>query len=361
MSNRVGIVSRVTAWFQREDWLIAPAMIRIGLGLVLLSMYTLHYRYRAFLWGPDGFISHEMFVVQQYEAGAFSLYELYASRWWFETVFHVGLFISVLWWLGLHTRITGILTYLFALSLWERNPHVLDGGDNILVLVLFFLMFARVDRHFALRAAGPRFPRPPWIPGPPRLPDSWRRRIHDVGTILHNAALVAIVAQVSVLYLTSALFKVQGEMWQNGTALYYILRVQEFTWPGISEHLYQNAFIVTAMTYATVLEQLAYPFMLLNRWTKLLSVFVVINMHVGIGLLMGLASFSTMMITLQAAPFRDDEFRVVGGWLRALAAGIRARLARVGVRRAVRAWAHHARFARRRPRTTGNTLGDRRL
>src|SRR5688500_5244575 len=140
----------VVAWFTREDRLVAASVLRVGLGAVLLSMYLLHYPFRDFIWGPDAFVSYEMFTRTLGETRGFSLYALSDSPRVFELVFHCGILVTLLWFLGVCTRITGILTYVFAFSLWARNGYVLDGGDNILILVLFFLCFARTGRHLSV-------------------------------------------------------------------------------------------------------------------------------------------------------------------------------------------------------------------
>jgi predicted DCC family thiol-disulfide oxidoreductase YuxK len=321
-------LDKVVAWFNSEDRLVAASVLRVGLGTVLASLYLLHYPFRHFIWGPEAFVSHEMFTELTRDLGTHSLYALSDSVLGFELIFHAGLIVTLLWLTGFWTRITGVLAYVFAFSLWERNGFVLDGGDNILIICLFFLMLARTDRYLSWGSAERRRR---WAARQASVAtNGWaraRQRIYEIGTVLHNGALVAVVIQVCFLYLTSALYKVQGEMWQSGVALYYVLRVQEFTWPGVADYVYQSAILITAFTYLTVLEQVAYPFMLLNRYTKRLSVFVVVQMHLGIALLMGLFSFSTVMITLQAAAFRDSEILGAVGWIRSLPGRVATRFA----------------------------------
>jgi hypothetical protein len=298
----------VVRWFATEHRMIAASAIRVGLGVVLLSLYLLHYPYRHFLWGPEAFLPYALFAELNAVSESWSVYRFARTPLAFELIFHAGLAVTLLWVAGLWTRITGLLTYVFAFSLWERNGFILDGGDNILIIVLFYLLLCRTDAHFSLARALRGGDRPVMS----RAPRWWT----PLPTILHNAGMVAIVLQVGVLYLTSGLMKVQGEMWQSGVALYYILRVDEFTLPGVAEHVYQNMWLIVALTYVTVLEQVSYPFMLLNKWTKRLSVFIVVQMHLGIALVMGLITFSTVMITLQAAAFNDDELRGAARWVK---------------------------------------------
>ena len=316
---------RVLDWFMREDRLIAAAILRVGFGVLLLALYLLHYEQRYYLWGPEGLLPHAEFARELRGAASYSLYVWADTPWRFELVFHTGLLVTVLWTLGVLTRPMGVVTYAFAFSLWQRNGYILDGGDNILILCLLFLLAARSDRHLTL---GPwlralvrrRVARRTGSPVPAGPEPRTRGVLYTLGTILHNGAMAGIIAQVSVLYLTSALNKVQGQMWQDGVALYYVMRVQEFTWPGVSELVYRNGLVIVLLTYATVFEQLSYPFMLLHRVAKRISVFIVVQMHLGIAVFMGLVSFSAVMITLQAPAFTDAEFRAALSHIRAAGA-----------------------------------------
>ncbi len=114
-------------------------------------------------------------------------------------------------------------------------------------------------------------------------------------TVAHNAALAACMLQLCVLYMGSALFKIQGEKWQEGTAVYYITRVAEYNaWPEISGLLALSPLAITAATYLTVFAQLSFPFTLLRAWSRHLVLFVLVGMHLGIGVLMGLPIFSAL-------------------------------------------------------------------
>jgi hypothetical protein len=297
----------------RRRSLIGAAVMRVSLGLVCLSFYVLHYVDRWLLYGPDAVWSWTNFQSALREGGGFSLYEIADTDVWFTFVFHAGLLVTLLFILGWRTRLIVPLQWVFMWSLFQRNPVLLDGGDNLLIIVLAYLM--------AVDCSG-------------RRPSGTARRgafsqdgaVGRSVTLLHNVALLAIITQVCVLYLTSALYKIQGELWQNGTALYYIMRVQDFTLPGVSELFYRDPFFVTAATYATVLFQLAFPFLLLHRWTRAAALAGAVAMHGGIALLMGLVTFSWVMITVEVPLLGDQRLETIGGWLRQRASSLRRRL-----------------------------------
>ncbi|MFF9346728.1 HTTM domain-containing protein [Streptomyces sp. NPDC014734] len=118
-----------------------------------------------------------------------------------------------------------------------------------------------------------------------------------VANLVHNVTLVVIMAEVCVIYATAGWYKIQGSRWQDGTALYYPLKLDYFTpWPALSDILASNGVMVMLLTYGTVIVQVAFPFTLLNRRVKNILIVVMICEHAGIALLLGLPFFSMAMI-----------------------------------------------------------------
>ncbi|WP_279401837.1 HTTM domain-containing protein [Piscibacillus salipiscarius] len=208
---------------------------------------------------------------------------------YFNILFYSGIVIALLFTLGVHTRITGVLNFIFVWSLYERNPFVLDGGNNILIICLFFLMFANVGAYFTLFKT--------------------KRNKNRYIAALHNTSIIACIIQVAILYSFSGIFKAQGDMWFNGVALYYILQVSEFTLPGIAEYIYSNPIMLTIGTYSTVIFQIAFPFLILNKTTKWVMISILVMFHLGIAIVMGLVSFGLTMICLDLLLFNDKFYK----------------------------------------------------
>jgi hypothetical protein len=129
-------------------------------------------------------------------------------------------------------------------------------------------------------------------------PRSQTRILLDViANLAHNATLVVIMAEVCLIYATAGWYKIQGSRWQDGTALYYPLKLDYFTpWPALSDILASNGVMVMLITYGTVVVQVAFPFTLFNRRVKNVLIVVMICEHAGIALLLGLPFFSMAMI-----------------------------------------------------------------
>ena len=307
------------------DWMSATrhgtrtmSIVRIGFGAITTLFLLVNMPVRDRIWGPDASYTWDLFAQTSLEAGQPSLFLLSAGSLWSDALYLALLAVSILFTLGWGGRATTIAFYVLLWSLQVRNPLATNGGDNLLRILLVYMMFAQVTAHYSLDALRAR--RRSERGTPPR-------RKSMSGTVLHNAALIACVAQVCVLYFTSGMYKIQGEMWQNGTALYYILRTAEYnSWPEITAMIYQWPAVVVGATYAAVLVQVFLPFVLLNRTLKAFLLPAVMGMHIAIGVLMGLPFFSATMLIADLFLVGDRDLRALRVRLRVLRMAVRRRL-----------------------------------
>ncbi|MEU4492736.1 HTTM domain-containing protein [Streptomyces sp. NPDC023998] len=155
-------------------------------------------------------------------------------------------------------------------------------------------------------------------------PHSEPRALLDIlANLAHNAALLVIMAEVCLIYATAGWYKIQGSRWQDGTALYYPLKLDYFTpWPALSDLLASGGVMVMILTYGTVIVQVAFPFTLFNRRVKNVLLGAMMLEHAAIAVLLGLPFFSLAMIAADAV-FLPTAFLV---WLGGRVARGRGRL-----------------------------------
>lgn len=132
-----------------------------------------------------------------------------------------------------------------------------------------------------------------------------------LSAVIHNLSVLAVVVQLCCIYFFTGLYKVMGDMWQTGVAMYYVSRVHWFTWPGVSEVIYQNEYFVVLLTYGTVVFELAFPFLLFNRYARWGAIVAGFTFHAGIAVLMGLLGFSWVMLSLYFLLLTDTEYRTI--------------------------------------------------
>jgi predicted DCC family thiol-disulfide oxidoreductase YuxK len=163
-----------------------------------------------------------------------------------------------------------------------------DGGDNIMRIAMLFMVGL--------------------------LGDDEKESAGSVAVWIHNLCCVCIIAQLIILYTTSGLAKANGARWFNGTALFTISQVEWFSHPAFRS-LLRNAFVVTVASYATVLYQVWCPMAIFSPF-RIVWLGIGAFMHIGIGLTMGLWTFSVAMISLEMFLVRDHEYRSAFEWLK---------------------------------------------
>ncbi|MDX3388189.1 HTTM domain-containing protein [Streptomyces niveiscabiei] len=275
----------IDSWSTHPRSVIGASGMRVLLGFVGFMFYASQYGDRHYLFGPDAVLPWRDFIEQLKQSGTFSLYALSRSGTWFEIVFHVGALLAIAVTLGIGGRLVLAGHWVFLWSIFQRQHALLDGGDNLAYVVIPMLLLTRCyDRFSISTGVARRFSE--------RIPET----VRSLAIPLHNLGVLAIAAQIILVYVTSGLYKVQGRLWQDGTALFYILRVPEFTYPEISNLIYENDTLVVAGTYATTLFMVYFPMGVLvpalRPWTALAS----IGFHLSIAILMGLTSFALTMV-----------------------------------------------------------------
>jgi hypothetical protein len=146
-----------------------------------------------------------------------------------------------------------------------------------------------------------------YAPGEPRT-------VLDImANIVHNGAMLVIAAEVCLIYSTAGWYKIQGGRWQDGTALYYPLHLDDFTpWPTLSHALAGNDVMVMVITYVTVMVQVAFPFTVFNRRVKNVLLVMMMLEHASIAVVLGLPFFSLAMIAADAVFLPTGFLRWLG-------------------------------------------------
>ncbi|WP_318208837.1 HTTM domain-containing protein [Streptomyces sp. SJL17-1] len=332
------------------------AFLRIGLSAVVLAFLVREWPNRHVLYGNRSALSFDLAQVLIREEGTFTVLAWGDDGLWFETVYAVTIAAALAVLLGWRTRGTSVLLMGGVLSIINRNTLVGDGGDNVVRIMVIYLVFTRcaqvwsLDARRARRRAGlpghdraglllwavagavliPLSSHPTrgwalvfwtlwavqglWYAADFRFPRHEARAVLDAAaSMLHNCAMLAIAAQVCLIYATAGWYKIQGSRWQEGSALYYALHLDYFApWPALSAFLAGSTLLVLALTYLTVMAQVAFPFTLANRRVKNALLAVMIAEHLGIAVVLGIPFLSLAMVVCDAV-FLPTAFLIALG------------------------------------------------
>lgn len=325
---------------------VAPyqsAVVRIGFAFTWLVLLLREWVYRNQLFGTDSAWSWAMAREWNATTRSFSVLMWNDGRLWFEVVYLAAMASAVMLLLGWRTRTASLLFMIGVLALQNRSPFVGNGGDNVIHVMAIYLVLTRCGRVWSLdarraarggdRESGGRdvVGIAMWafltavlalVTALGRLSTGWalllwgfalgqlawwlvrryapgepRAVMRMAGNVVHAGAMFVIAAQVCLIYAASGWYKIQGSFWQDGTALYYVLHLGNVTpWPALSHVIASSSLIVLLLTYGTVFVEVAFPFTLFNSRLRTVMVLIMMSMHAGIGILLGLPYFALTMI-----------------------------------------------------------------
>jgi hypothetical protein len=152
-------------------------------------------------------------------------------------LFALAFFFAVMLFLGYRTRLFTVLSWFMLLSLHNRNGLILQGGDDLLRLVLFWAIFI------------------PW--GKKYSCDSLLEKDTTYDQQIFTIATVAYLLQICYIYSGSALLK--GSEWNTDyTALYYAYSLDQIAFP-FSKLIYYYPELLKKLTFFVYYFELLIP------------------------------------------------------------------------------------------------------
>ena len=253
-------------------------------------------------------------------------------------------FSAVLFTIGFGTRITTALVWFGSLSYIHRNPSVLFGVDTMMTIMLFYLMFSPCGEAYSVDRALRRW----WVNAKPGVISWWYRLLRlpvptplapadpvpdlPAPSVSANFVIRLLQIHVCIIYLMAGLSKLQGNAWWNGNAIWLTLGNYEFApmqfeiylrflrFLGGNQMLY-DAFM-TGSGLFTLSFEIGYAFLIWRPRLRWIFLAAAILLHGGIGLFLGLKTFSLMMLVLNMAFLRKEEVY----WIFNLLSGLRGKL-----------------------------------
>lgn len=294
-----------------EGWLISSkkslyglAVTRIVFGLTAFGLLASNFSTRLYTFGTGSAWNGELATpVSDFpKIWIFSAFHAVADNdGLFTTLYIVLMVLAIVVALGWRFRIVLPVFFVLWIGFVEMNDMVGDQGDNMFRIAMILLFFADPAARWSLDAR--RRAKREWFPA--------GTSGNQVGTVLHNLALVALTAQVAFVYASGGLYKAQGDPWAHGYAVYNPLQTMRFgTWPVLSDIMTAWGPMVALASWGSIILQVTFLLMLLSRPTRLFALFGILSFHVAIGVLMGLPWFSLTMIAIDSIFIRDRS------WLR---------------------------------------------
>jgi len=271
------------------------ALFRVALGTLLLLDLLLRSRDLVSFYTDRGVLPREHWA-QIAHRWHLSLHAASGEPWWQVLLFAIAALAALAVIVGYRTRLATLVSLLLLGSLMNRNPLVLQGGDQLLVVMCFWAVFLPTGLRWSVDAA--LTPARRDKPNAPPAPD----------TPWFGVASVAVILQVLYLYFFTALLKTGAPWRQDLDAAFYALSLQHFATP-IGEWLGGYPLLLKGATgYVLLVEFLAPPLVLvaaLYPWRRHFDRVFVTTRLVGLALLASLHAAFILMLHIGLFPLID--------------------------------------------------------
>lgn len=186
------------------------AIWRMGLGGLVLVDILLRARDLQAFYGDQGVLSRQLSLSQTWLGDPYYLFFATGTTTGLVILFGVGALAAICLMVGYRTRVAGFACWAFLISVQLRNPMVINGGDELLRVLMFWTPFLPLGARWSLDA---------------REQESWAHLPNDYRSI----ATAGIYVQYVLFYLFAAILKSGPEWRQTGEAIYYVFAHNQYT------------------------------------------------------------------------------------------------------------------------------------
>ncbi len=282
-------INRVESFFSDPASALPLAVLRILASLVLII--------QALLLSPDLF---ELYGNQGLLQGPLNNYlipVLSPCVLWFQTllapagispnqtvaalfVFYVGALGTLL--IGYRTRLSAILVWFFHFTLiYSTGSLSAYGVDSFAHIFLFYFMFMPVGESLSFDVL---------------------KKASLTRSSYHRLALRLLQFHLCLAYFVAGAAKALGPQWRDGEAIWRAMMMPDFAHANLS-WLAGFPWLAKMIAWGTVFFETTYPVFVWPRKTRAIWITVIIMMHLGISVVMGLKTFGALMICLNLALF----------------------------------------------------------
>ena len=280
------------------------ALIRIlGGGMLFYTHLAWTLQLGDFL-GPDSWVSREVSRNLHQDTYALSYWWLVDSPAAVWTLHLAALVVFAMLTVGLYTRVVAVLAWLMAVAYCHRLVGAMFGLDTTNTMIAMYLMLGPAGAVWSV--------------------DQWRakRRAEAAGkkapdvqpSVATNVAIRLLQLHLCIVYLFGGIGKMRGELWWDGSALWYALANYEYpslpmTW------MIHAPWLIALLSAVTLFWETFYCFLVWPRLTRPIALGLAVVIHGGIAAFLGMITFGLAMIFANLAFISPETTKAVVEWL----------------------------------------------
>lgn len=245
--------------------------MRIAIGLIVLADLIIRASDLRAFFTDEGLMPRHLLANFGWQPGYWSFHTLSGSVSFIAVLFIIHGILALALLAGYRTSLVTLLVWIFTISLHNRNLFILQSGDDLLRLTLFWGMFMPWGHKYSLDAK------------------KYRCKSRYGG-----AAVFGFILLIVSVYFFTVFFKNSNEWRSDGTAVYYALSLDQIRLP-LGDRLYNYPNTMKLLTHAVYGIEILIPILLLIPNNLLNSkgwaVILLFLLHLGIGLTMYVGLF----------------------------------------------------------------------
>lgn len=236
--------------------------MRIAISLVLLGDLVIRSLSIKAFFTDQGVLPIQVLKDYNWNPYYFSFHALSGDLWWQILLFIINATCVIALLIGYRYRLFTFICWVFLTSLQNRNPFILQGGDDLIRLLLFWAIFLPWGERYSIQKYSP-------------YPNSY-----------FSIANIGYIFLIASVYFFSALQKTSSEWHEEGTALYYALSLDQVRLP-LGTFIYQFPVLMKFLTwFVYYVEMLAPIFLILpfqHKIFRIIGISLITLLHIGIG------------------------------------------------------------------------------
>ena len=252
------------------------ALFRISLGIIIITDLINRLPDLEAHYSDSGVFPRSLLLfLQTSDYRTWSIYLNSGEVTFVFIVFVLNILSALLLIIGYRTKWFTICCWILSVSLHNRNPLLLNGGDSELRILLFWSIFLPLGGFY-----------------------SFDKALNSSKKILPkkllSGATVALTLQICSIYWFSGLLKSDPVWTTEGSAVYYALNLDHYT-TEFGRFLLNFPSLLTVFTFATLWFELLGPFLLFIPWRNYFfrgcAIVLFILLHIGFGLSLRISMF----------------------------------------------------------------------
>lgn len=270
MDPRIETSQRRTSVFALD--VRSLAALRVALGVLLLADLATRAGDLAAMYGPEGAARVDL-VRSRLGPGEWSLHLLSPSAAWQATLMIAAATLAALLTIGLWTRAATFGCWLLTMSLHARLPIVLNAGDDLLRVLLFWSLLLPLGAVWSVDA---------------------RRRGRSLAGVEIFAATFAFTVQLALVYWCAGLTKL-NDAWLGGGALDQVLSYGLYL-RAAGQWLHQHPAAARWLSWSVLALEILGPFLVFIPWhtarLRVIAIVAFVGFHMGIAATINVGLFA---------------------------------------------------------------------